>query len=337
MTVTWSRSPLGTTGLEVSRLSLGTSAWKGALARRGSGADPASVLADVLRGSTAPQLTVIDTSNNYGDGVSETIIGSALRAAGGVPPGVIVATKLDRDMTTGDFSGHRMRRSLDESLDRLGLEQLPLLYLHDPENMSYAEAFAPGGAVEALVRMKREGIAATIGISGGPAPMLLRYLETGLFDAVITHNRFTLVDRSSEAMIDYAASRGITVFNAAPYGSAPLAKWPEPVERYAYSPAAPEMRDAIDAMGRAAEAVGVPLAAAALQFSLRDDRVASTVVGINSPEQLATTLTLAEHPIPDELWPTLEGLRPEPAVWQEPPGPSPWDDFPDHLIESTTG
>ena len=316
--------------LDLSALTLGTSSFAGAVAR---GDDPSAALTSVLDGSTAPLIRVIDTSNAYSDGLSEQLIGQAIARAGGIPHGVTIATKLDRDPVSGAFSGDRMRQSLDESRDRLGMDVLPLLYLHDPESMSYAEAFAPGGAVEALVRMKREGIAEQIGISGGPAPMLERYVETGLFDAVITHNRFTLVDRSADRLLDLCADAGVTVFNAAPYGSAPLAKWPEPVTRYAYRPAPPGMVAAIDAMGRAAGAVGVPLGAAALQFSMRDARVSSTVVGINSLEQLARTVDLATHPIPEELWGDLEQLRPSAELWQDPPGPSEWDHFPSGLIE----
>jgi D-threo-aldose 1-dehydrogenase len=314
-----------------SALTVGTSSWADAMGR---GAHPAEVVAEVFSGRTAPWATVIDTSNNYGAGVSETLIGDAVRRGGGVPRGVLIATKLDRDMATGDFSGDRMRASLDESLRRLGVSSVPLLYLHDPESLTYAEAFAPGGAVEALVAMKREGLAARIGISGGPARMLQRYVETGLFDAVITHNRYTLVDRSARELLEAAATRGVAVSNAAPYGSAPLAKWPEPVTSYAYRPAHPDVVRAIAAMGEVTAGYGVPLAAAALQFSLRDPLVATTVVGVNSADQLARTLDLAQFEIPDEVWGHLEGLVPGPHARQDPPGPSPWDHFDNHLLES---
>ncbi len=301
------------------------------------GDDPAAVLAAVFAGSTAPLLRAIDTSNEYSGGLSEQLIGNAIRHFGdSAPEAVTVATKLDRDPITGSFSGDRMRRSLDESRARLGMDVIPILYLHDPESMSYTEAFSAGGAVEALVGMKTEGSAERIGISGGPARMLEKYVESGLFDAVITHNRFTLVDRSADRLLDLASEAGVTVFNAAPYGSAPLAKWPAPVTSYAYRPASPAMIAAIAAMGRAAEEAGVPLPAAALQFSMRDPRVSSTVVGINSSAQLARTMTLATQPIPDELWAQLERLRPSPELWQDAPGSTVWDDFPTELLERFT-
>ena len=156
-----------------------------------------------------------------------------------MPAGITIATKLDRDPDTGSFSAERMRASLQESRERLGLDVIPLLYLHDPERISYREAFADDGPVRALVAMKEAGEAVSIGISGGPAPMLQHYVETDLFDAVITHNRYTLVDRSAAELIDVAVDRGVAVVNAAVYGGGALARWPEPVTSYAYQPAHP--------------------------------------------------------------------------------------------------
>ncbi len=92
----------------------------------------------------------LDTSNGYSDGESERRVGAALRAAGGLPPGFVLATKVDPDPQTGDFSGHRVLRSVEESLERLGLDRVQLLHLHYPERISFEECTAPGGALEAL-------------------------------------------------------------------------------------------------------------------------------------------------------------------------------------------
>lgn len=308
----------------LSTLTLGTSAWRATRDRESSDASPRAVLETVFAG--LPAMTVVDTSNAYGDGFSERLIGEVIRAAGGVPEGVTIATKLDRDFTSGDFSADRMRRSIAESLDRLGLPSVPLLYLHDPEPLSFATAMADDGVVRALQALRDEGLADRIGISGGPAPMLENYVETDVFDAVITHNRFTLVDRSAERLLDLASDRGMQLFNAAPYGSAPLAKWPAPVTTYAYRPAHPLVAAAIEAMGAACAAHGVPLAAAALQFSMREPRVGSTVVGINTVDQLEATLRNAALDIPQQLRDELDDLVPAGSSWQESPGASPWHD-----------
>jgi D-threo-aldose 1-dehydrogenase len=301
----------------VTRLALGTSWNPSRLDGTPSALD---AVLDAPAGARA--VSMIDTSNEYSGGRSEQLIGDALRARGGSPDGIVVATKLDRDLATGSFSADRMRASLAESRERLGLDVLPLLYLHDPEHISYEEAFADDGPVRALVAMKDEGVAQRIGISGGPAPMLQHYLDTGLFDAVITHNRLTLVDRSSDALVADAADRGLFVANAAVYGGGALARWPQPVERYAYRPAHPELVTAVARMGEACERHGIPLAAAALQFSTRDPRVSTTVVGAMTAEHLAEFVAHDAIPIPPELWDELESLAPSSDVWQEPPGTS---------------
>ena len=137
------RTP-GQPGTPFNRLTLGTS-W---YADRVRGLDRVSALEHVLDlDPAASPITVINTSNEYAQGLSEQIIGNALRRRGGVPKGFTIATKLDRDPETGSYSAERMHRSLEESRERLGLDVIPLLYLHDPEPISYEQAFADDGPV----------------------------------------------------------------------------------------------------------------------------------------------------------------------------------------------
>ena len=138
--------------------------------------------------------------------------------------------------------------------------------------------------------------------------MEIRFVETGLFEAVITHNRYTLLDRSAEPLLEVAAERGVALLNAAPYGSGILAKGPDAYPRYAYEEAPGEMVERATAMQEVCRQFGVPLAAAALQFSMRDPRVASTIVGFSRPERVGQTLDLASNPIPEELWERLDRL-----------------------------
>ena len=92
----------------------------------------------------------LDTSNNYGLGRSESRIGQAIKARGGLPDGFVLATKLDRDMQTGCFDADRVARSIEESLTRLGLDCVPLLHLHDPEHArDLNEVTRDGGAIDA--------------------------------------------------------------------------------------------------------------------------------------------------------------------------------------------
>jgi D-threo-aldose 1-dehydrogenase len=201
-----------------------------------------------------------------------------------------------------------MRRSVERSLRLLGLDRLQLVYLHDPEHESFERLMAPGGAVEVLRDLKDEGVIEHLGVAGGPIEMEIRYVETGLFEAVITHNRYTLLNRSAEPLLDLAADRGVALLNAAPYGSGILAKGPDAYARYEYQEAPAEMVERVRAMQKVCEEVGVPLAAAALQFSMRDPRVASTIVGMTRPERVGQTLKLAAEPIPEELFERLDRL-----------------------------
>jgi D-threo-aldose 1-dehydrogenase len=194
-----------------------------------------------------------------------------------------------------------------------------LLHLHDPERISFAEATAPGGAVEALADLKREGLVAHLGVAGGPVALMQQYLDTGVFEVVLTHNRYTLLDRSAEALFRAAHDRGIGVLNAAPYGGGMLAKGPGEQTKYAYGQGNAAVADAATAMWSVADRAGVPLAAAAVQFSSRASFIDSTVVGVSSPDRVQQTLDLAGVPIPAELWAELETLVPASELWLDPP------------------
>jgi D-threo-aldose 1-dehydrogenase len=272
-------------------------------------------VATVLSTLASP-INFLDTSNGYGRGESERRIGAAIRRVGELPEGFVLATKVDADPATKDFSAARVRKSVEESFERLGIDKCRLMYLHDPEyNVGFEGAMAPGGAVEGLLELQKQGVVEAIGIAAGPIPMMRQFVQTGHFQAVLSHNRYTLLDRSAEPLIADALARGMAYVNAAPYGGGMLAKGPQTHKTYAYKPASAEVVEAALAMERACEARGVPLAAAALQFSLRDPRVTATVVGMSAPERIAETVALADHPIPVELWEELEALAPSSHFW----------------------
>jgi D-threo-aldose 1-dehydrogenase len=131
---------------------------------------------------------------------------------------------------------------------------------------------------------------------------MIRFVETGLFEAVITHNRYTLVNRAAEPLLNVAKELGVAALNAAPYGSGILAKGPDAYTRYEYKEAPQELVERVRAMQEVCKEFDVPLAATALRFSLRDSRSVSTIVGISRPERVRQIIELATHPIPDELW-----------------------------------
>ncbi len=306
---------LGRTGLRVTSVCIGGGPLGGMPENFGYDVPEQLGVATAQRALQGP-FNFLDTSNGYSDGESERRVGTALKLTNGLPPGFVLATKVDPDPRTGDFSGQRVLRSVEESLERLGLDRLQLLYLHDPERISFEDGTAPGGALEAMVRLRDEGVAEHIGVAGGPVALMSRYLATGAFEALITHNRWTLVDRSADALLDEAAALGVGVVNGAPFGGGILAKGSAALPKYAYSAAPAVVLDRVRAMEQACEEHGVPLPAAALQFSTRDPRIDSTIVGVSRPERVEETVRLASWHIPDELWEALEPLHAPEELWQ---------------------
>jgi D-threo-aldose 1-dehydrogenase len=306
---------LGSTGLMVTGICVGAAPIGSIVGTYGYSVDDEPAIATVRAVFESP-FNFLDTSNGYGNGTSERRIGAAIKAHGGLPEGFVLDTKVDADPKTRDFSASRVRRSVEESFERLGITACQLMYLHDPEYyMTFEEAMQPGGPVEGLVKLKEEGVVDNIGIAAGPIPMMLDFARTGLFQAVLSHNRYTLLDRSAEPLIDEALKHGAAFVNAAPYGGGILVKGAGAQPRYMYRAAKPETVAAVGAMQAACDRHGVPLAAAALQFSLRDPRVTSTVVGMSDPARIEETVRLADHPVPDDLWHELETLLPPREVW----------------------
>lgn len=307
---------LGRTSMRVTAVACGSGNWLGF--RPGEDDKTVAESIELLHGLfESPHVRLLDTSNNYGLGESERRIGIAIREYGGLPDGFVLQTKADRHMGSGDFSGQRMRDSLEESRDRLGLDTLPLVYLHDPENTTWDAAMADDGPVAALVAARESGLVGHLGISGGPASLLARFVETGLFEALITHNRYTLVDRGADGLISLAARRGLGVLNASPYGGGLLASWPVNPRWYAYDRAPDPLVAAADRIGRLCAEADVPLAAAALHWSLRDPRITSTIVGMRTVHDLWATENLLEVRVPDELWAAIEAVPLDSTTWQD--------------------
>src|ERR687889_396472 len=158
--------------------------------------------------------------------------------------------KGDRDLSTANFSGEQMSRSVERSLRLLGMDRLPLVYLHDPEHASYEEMMSPGVAVEVLANLKQEGVIEHLGVTGGPVDLMIRYVKTGTFEAAITHNRYTLINRTAEPLLERAAQLSVPALNAALYGGGILAKGPDAYARYAYQEAPDELVETVRKMSK---------------------------------------------------------------------------------------
>ena len=206
-------------------------------------------------------------------------------------------------------STRRARRSIEQSLKALGLERIDILHLHDPEwASSYEDATSRSGALGELFRMKEEGLATAVGLAAGRVDQMTPLLRAWDFDALITHNRFTLANRNAGPMLDLAKAKGIAVFNAAPYAGGVLAKGSADFKRYVYQPTSDAALEPIRKIEEVCAKHGVPPGAAALQFSMRDPRVTSTICGVTKPERIRQTLEWASFAVPKACWAELMAL-----------------------------
>jgi D-threo-aldose 1-dehydrogenase len=298
---------LGRTNLEVANLCFGT----GGLTNGPDADTPERVerARDTVRAIFDSPVHFIDTSRIYGRGRSEERIGDVIRERGGLPPGYILATKLDLDFETRRFDGAAARRSLEASIKALGIDHFHVLHLHDPEFIKDPNDISgPQGSMVELMKMKEEGFCDAVGLGAGDVDTMMPLLRDWDFDVMLTHNRFTLINRNAEAMIDFALSRGTAVFNAAPYGGGVFAKGSSVTQKYSYKDAPAQVMDAVRRVEAICARHGVPPGAAALQFSMRDPRITSTVIGVSRPERVAETVEWANWAIPDAMWKELASV-----------------------------
>ena len=306
----WLR-PFGRTGISVSAICMGGAQLGSMPELFGYEVTEQDAIGLVHRVLDSP-IRFLDTSNGYGGGRSEERIGRAVRDHGGLPADFVISTKVDA--LDGDYSGERVRTSVRESMERLGIGKLPIVFLHDPEFHPFEVITEPGGAVDVLVELRDAGEIGHIGVAGGDTRETSRYVDLGVFEAVLVHNRWTLVDRSAGPLFQRAADEEMAVVNAAVYGGGLLTA-SGGNGNYAYRPAAPAVRDAAAAMSEVCGRWGTDLATAALQFSLRDPKITATVTGFTKQSTLARTLDAVEVDLPDPLWEELESLVPDPEHW----------------------
>lgn len=306
----WLRT-LGSTGLTVSAVAAGGGPI-GSMPEMFGYDVPTEQAVDLVTKLLRSPVRVIDTSNGYSGGDSERRIGQGIARAGGLPADYLISTKTDAK--DGDYSGKRVRQSIQESMERLGIDKLPLVYLHDPEYALDQGLDAPGGAVDVLVELQREGVIGALGVAGGDVKVMHQFLDLGVFEVLLNHNRWTLVDRSAGALFDRASAAGMGVVNAAYLGGGLLAN-PHGQRMYGYRPASDATVNAAVALEALCNQWGTDLATAALQFSLRDPRIHMSVVGISKPQRIEPLLASANTELPEEFWASAEKLTPAPSNW----------------------
>ncbi len=296
------RNKLGSSTLEVPAICFGTTSLGDMPNTYGYSVDEERARATVRAIFDGPA-KFLDSSRNYGAGRSEQRVGEVIAERGGLPDGVIISTKLDRDMDTRRFDASRARQSLEQSLKALNLDRVHLLHLHDPEYAAdLSEVTRKDGALNELFKMKEEGLCDAVGLAAGRTDIMIPILKDWDFDALITHNRFTLVNRHAGPMLDLAVARHISVLNAAPYAGGVFAKGSARHGRYVYQEATEEMLAPVRNIEKICAKYNASPGALALQFSMRDPRIASTICGVSKPERVQQTLDWANQPIADKVW-----------------------------------
>ncbi|MBF0815134.1 aldo/keto reductase [Microbacterium paludicola] len=312
MTSSLPLNPLGSTGLLVSSVTLGGGPL-GSMPQLFGREVPEHDAIETVAAALDAGILTIDTSNGYSGGESERRLGTALAAYGALPEHTLVITKVDA--LDGDYSGERVRRSLAESSERLGIAPLPVVHLHDPEFHDFDMMTAPGGAVDQLVAARDRGEIGHIGLAGGDTRVTSRYWDLGVFELLLVHNRWTVADRSAGDLLARAQADGAGLINAAVLGGGALTDPVRVPGKYGYGPAPAETLDAIERMREVCRRYGTTLDVTAVRFSTRDPRFATTVIGMSSAARVAPNVAAATADLPDELFAELEALVPPEELW----------------------
>lgn len=331
--------PLGRTGLEVPILGLG-GAPLGDLYERIPEERALATIARAYDGGAR----LFDTAPLYGYGLSEHRMGHVLRHQ--PRESYVLSTKvgrllvaddpsrIDRGLFKGglnfrpeyDYSYDGTLRVVEQSLQRLGIERVDILLIHDVDIWTHGsrEAYeerlnqAIEGAYRALDRLRAEGVIKAVGVGVNEVEACLRFAQACRMDCFLLAGRYTLLEQGGlDDLLPLAERQGSSFLLGGPFNSGILATGAVPGAKYNYREAPPEIQERVRRIEAVCGRHGVPLAAAAIQFPLGHPQVASIVPGAVRPEEVERNLELIQARIPPELWAELKAeglLRPEAPV-----------------------
>ncbi|MGO1199527.1 MAG: aldo/keto reductase [Brachybacterium sp.] len=262
-----------------------------------------------------------DTAPHYGIGTSERRLGARLSAY--PREEYLVSTKVGRLLRPGpgtgddldsafavpddhvrqwDYSEAGVRRSHAESLERLGLDRVDILFAHDPEEGPTEQAFAEG--LPALARMRDEGLVRAVGVGSKDADVLTRAVRTGLIDLVMLSGRYTLLEQhAADELLGACLEHGVGIVAVSVFNSGLLAQHRVPDDvAYEYAQAPAEIIARARELSAIAERHGVTLPDLAVQFPLRHPAVRSVVLGMRTADQVRSNAERMEAQIPDAGW-----------------------------------
>ncbi|RKR87665.1 D-threo-aldose 1-dehydrogenase [Micromonospora pisi] len=314
-------APLGRTNLRVSRLGLGLASLGGMFAP----VDQTQAVATVDRAWDLG-VRLYDTAPVYGYGRSETRAGSALRDR--PRDDYVFCTKVGRLIEPGgrdhqaiwadpppgvgprlDYSYPGVIRSVEQSLERLGLDRIDVLHVHDPDQ-DYPTALRE--AYRALADLRAAGVVGAVSLGVNHADVAARFLREAPApgpDCVLLAGRYTLLDQSGLAdLLPLCAARGVAVMAAGVFQSGLLAE-PRTGAAYGYTDVPAALLDRVRALREICARYGVPPLAAAIQFPFGHPAVATVVVGARAAHEVAENAALLAYPIPAGLWRAMKAER----------------------------
>lgn len=307
-------------GLELSALGLGAAQF-GNLYRETTEQEAAGAVDAAWAGG----IRYFDTAPHYGLGLSERRLGALLRQK--PRDEFVLSTKVGRLLVPNpggedqrddqgfdvpatqirrwDFSADGVRRSIDESLERLGLDRIDIAYLHDPDDFGDQ---AIREAIPALIELREQGVIGAVGAGMNQWELPARFVRETDIDLIMLAGRFTLLEQGAlDELLPLAEQRNVGIVIAGVYNSGLLAApRPDAHAKYDYGQAPAELIERANAIADACERHGVDLPTAALAFVSRHPAVASVVVGARTGAQVRSNLERFETPVPAALWRDLE-------------------------------
>lgn len=251
-------------------------------------------------------INYVDTSPLYGE--SERRIGEALKEIGDARPAdLFLATKTGTGTQPHDYSRDGTLRSVENSLRLLGIDHVDLMQIHDPVGDEIEAVFAPGGALETLAELKAQGTIGAIGLGVRTHSFLLRAIHDGRFDTILTYADFNPARQTArEALFGPAAQNDVAIILGSPllFGYLSDRPWDELLKEHGddgwgkEAQAAKRVRDF-------AERHQISSLALALQYALREPRIATILVGAASAQEIEQNVQAAQSPLPDAIWTAL--------------------------------
>ncbi len=283
------RRPLGNTGLSLPVLSFGASS----LGQEFRKIDLNEAL-QTVHVALDLGMDFIDTSPFYGRGMSEVLLGFALRE---IPRDrFLLGTKLGRYSGTHfDFSARRVAESVDISLERTGVDHLDVCLCHDIEFVDMRQIVEE--TLPALRKQQEKGKARFVGISGYPMAMFRHVLARADLDVILSYNHYTLQNTMLLDLVPELKAEGVGIMNAAPFSARLLTNAPLPP----WHKATPEVRATCRRAAEHCAARGVDIAQLALQFSLSHEDMATCIVGSANPDNVRKWAEWADEPIDRQL------------------------------------